>query len=199
MTENISGPRWLARLDAKRASGDYSDLLKTVSAYYDMYDRGYKYLGPWINRSANANFVIPPDKEEIMKSLGRPRTCMHDRVHNSFVDALYNFAVQSRGKRQLINPNPATHHSAQYLAGTFSITVHGDDAHIKLFACEEPLIVKGLKLQANSVNFIIVRPKIGKLGTASVLNWEILFYKHSHGYLIDHVDSFLNPRYSGIM
>lgn len=199
MTENISGPRWVARLDARRASGDYSDLLKSIAAYYDMYDRGYKYLGPWINRSSSAAFFVPPDKEEIKRALGRPRASVHDSVHNSFVDALYNFAVQSKGKRQMINPDPASHHSAQYLAGCFSITQQGDQSFVKVYGCEEPLIVKGLQLQPGSVNFIIVRPKIGKLGTASVVNWEILFYKNSHSYMIDHVDSFLNPRYAGIM
>src|SRR5439155_2920669 len=117
--------------------------------------------------------------------------------------ALYKFACDSKGKRQLINPDPATHHSAQFPRGTFTIehiTERQSNAHaIHLFGCSEPLIVSGLQLNLNVVEFIIVRPKLGKLGTHSVTNWEVLFYRNPHNFLIDHVDSNFNPRWSGIM
>lgn len=195
MTDLASqGPRWAARFDAHRESGDYNDLLRLIASSYDMYDRGYKILGPWINRSRDANIAIPPDKQTLAQAT-KPRSNVSHLVHNSFVDALYNFALQSKGKRQMINPDPATHHSAQFIKGTF--TIKGNEVH--LFGCSEPLIVSGSQLLSESISFIIVRPKLGKLGTASVKNWEILFYKQPHGYLIDHVDSNLNPRWSGIM
>jgi hypothetical protein len=147
--------------------------------------------------------VIPPDKDSITKSLGKPRSSIHHIAHKSFVDALYEFAAKSKGKRQLINPDPATHHSAQYPAGTFSLEVLGEGSSltigVNLFGCSEKLIVSGFKLKPSEISFIIVRPKLGKLGTASALNWEVLFYRNNHGFLIDHVDSNLNPRYAGIM
>lgn len=196
----FTGPKWAARLDARKASGDYSDVLRAVASYYEMYDRGYRFLGPWINRSRDATMVIPPDKETIASAIGRPRANIHGIAHKSFVDALYNFACQSKGKRQLINPDLTTHHSAQFPAGTFSLEADGGYlTKVNLFGCSESLIVEGLKLSRESVSFIIVRPKLGKLGTPSATNWEILFYKSPHGYLIDHVDSNLNPRWSGIM
>jgi hypothetical protein len=199
MSDILTGPRWAARLDAKKASGDYGDLLRVVASYYEMYGRGYQFLSPWINRNRDATMVIPPDKDTMSNALGKPRANIHHIARRNFVDALYNFACQSKGKKQLINPDPATHHSAQFPAGSFSIRHVGKESHIDLFGCSEPLIVSGLQLPLDSISFIIVRPKLGKLGTASVTRWEVLFYRTPHGYLIDHVDSTLNPRWAGIM
>jgi hypothetical protein len=194
METNLTGPRWAARMDARKISGDYSDLLRLIASSYDMYDRGYRILGPWINRTRDMDIAIPPDKSTLTSST-KPRSNVSHLVHTSFVDALYNFALQSKGKRQMINPDVATHHSAQFVNGTFIIK--GNEVH--LFGCSEPLIVSGSQLLPESIGFIIVRPKLGKLGTASATNWEILFYKQPLGYQIDHVDSNLNPRWSGIM
>lgn len=199
MDNNLTGPRWAARHDARRVSGDYSELLRVVASSYEMYDKGYRVLSPWINRTRDASFAIPPDKETLAQAT-KPRTVIHHTVHTSFVDALYNFAVQSKGKRQMINPDPATHHSAQFIKGTFRLEANGGfETQVYLHGCSEPLIVSGLQLSRESVSFIIVRPKLGKLGTASATNWEILFYKQNPGFLIDHVDSNLNPRWAGIM
>lgn len=200
MTDSVSsGPKWAARTDASRLSGDYSDILRSIGSYYDMYDRGYRFMGPWINRTRDATVAIPPDKQTIANAT-KPRSNVSHLVHNSFVDALYNFACQSKGKRQLINPDPATHHSAQFVRGTFTLKrIETGATLVYLHGCSDPLITNGLQLNPEAINFIIVRPKLGKLGTPSVKNWEILFYKQPLGFLIDHVDSNLNPRWSGIM
>ena len=198
-SNSVNGPKWSARLDARTASGSYSDPLRIVASSFELYQRGFHFIAPWINRSRDAAMPVPPSKEAMTQALGKPRAAIHPIVHRSFVDALYAFACSSKGKRQMINPDPTTHHSAQFQRGTFSITQVADEHHINLFGCSEPMIVSGLKLQSDSVGFIIVRPKLGKLGTPSVKNWEILFYRTPLGYQIDHVDSNLNPRWSGIM
>lgn len=198
MESNYTGPRWAARCDARSGSGDYSEFLRVVACSYEMYDKGYRILSPWINRTRDASLAIPPDKSTLAQAT-KPRSAIHHTVHTSFVDALYNFAVQSKGKRQMINPDPATHHSAQFVKGTFTLKQVNHLTQVHLHGCSAPLIVSGLQLPLESVNFIIVRPKLGKLGTASATNWEVLFYKQSPGFLIDHVDSNLNPRWAGIM
>lgn len=203
MEPTSSGPKWAVRLDARTQSGSYNDQLRVVAAMFELYQKGFHFMAPWINRSRDATMVIPPDKDLIRNALGKPRASISDIVHRNFVDSLYNFACQSKGKRQLINPDPSTHHSAQFPRGTFKIVPITDRqsaaTEIHLFSCSEPLIVGGLQLKPEQVEFIIVRPKLGKLGTPSVTNWEILFYKTPQTYLIDHVDSNLNPRWSGVM
>lgn len=199
MESNLSGLRWAARCDARTESGDYNDFLRAVASSYEMYDKGYRILSPWISRSRDATLAIPPDKQTLANAT-KPRSNVSHLVHTSFVDALYDFALQSKGKRQMINPDPATHHSAQFVKGTFRLEANGGyETHVYLHGCSEPLIVSGLQLSRESVSFIIVRPKLGKLGTASATNWEVLFFKQSLGFQIDHADSNLNPRWAGIM
>jgi hypothetical protein len=62
---------------------------------------------------------------------------------------------------------------------------------------EVPLVVKGLR-SPSEIKFIIVRPKLSRLGTASANDWEILFYREGLGYIPDWADTQLNPRYSGV-
>ena len=200
MTDSIiQGPRWTARLDASKKSGDYGDTLRVVAAHYDLYEKGYKFLSPWISRSQSSTITIPPDRATILSVIGKPRQVIHSIVHNSFVDALVQFAIKSKGRRQMISPDPTSHHSAQFPLGTFSIERVNAKTHaISLFGCSEELLVDGLQLHPESIGFIIIRPKIGKLGTASAIRWEVLFFKQQLGYQIDHVDSNLNPRHVGV-
>lgn len=197
MTDQI---RWNARCDIQRPSNNYDDLMRIVAAYYDMYDRGFKYMSPYISRQNGNQFFIPPDKDTLKSIMGKCHKVMHPVIHNSFMNELISFADKNKGKRALIQPHHTTHHSAQFSPGTFEIerlnskrcvvTVHGSDL---------PFYFDNEQLNVEQINFIIVRPKLGKLGTASVLKWEVLLFKSSHTYLIDHVDSDMNPRWSGIL
>jgi len=54
-----------------------------------------------------------------------------------------------------------------------------------------------LPIPIAQINFLILRPKLGKLGMPSTSKWEVLVYKKNHGYIIDHVDSHINPKFSG--
>lgn len=69
---------------------------------------------------------------------------------------------------------------------------------IQIAGVGTPLLVKGLR-QPDEVKFIIVRPKLSQLGTASAKEWEVLFWRTNLGYTPEWADSQLNPRYSGIM
>lgn len=206
MTE--ATPKHSARHDIVRTTKSYDDLLRIVAAYYEMYEKGARFLTPYISRQNNSNLpFIPPDKDQVKTVMGKPRSVMHPVIHHQFVNELVNFAERTKGKRALISPHQTTHHSAQFSSGTFEIVEskaklpgNRKSLHqVTVFGSELPFFIENMQLTPEQVNFIIVRPKIGKLGTASVSNWEVLLYKSSHTYLINHVDSDLNPRWSGIL
>jgi hypothetical protein len=70
---------------------------------------------------------------------------------------------------------------------------------ISLFGTTSPIYVENLSLKPEDVGFVIVRPRLGKLGTPNLSRWEVLLYRQPHGYLIEHVDSEINPRYCGTL
>lgn len=208
--------RWNARHDALRSTTDFSDLMKIVATYYEMYSRAVTFVGPWIAKQASATFFLLPDKDTIKVALGKERSSMSFRARSAFIDALVIHMFKHKGKKTLINPNPSSHHSAQFPEGTFQITKialpvalrtdkvtesisRGPQFKIEFFGSEEPVYVTDLKIPPDQVKFIILRPKLGKLGMPSTSKWEVLLYKQQHGYLVDHVDSDLNPRWSGVM
>ena len=211
MEDNM--PRWAARTDVYRPTTDFSDLMKIVASYYEMYNKAYTFMGPWIAKQNQMNFSVP-DKDEILAGIGKARSVISFMVHSKFVDALFQFAIQSKGRKALINPNPATHHSAQFPHGSFSITqitdsvVLRDDKGlrkpikslhaIEFFGAEQPVYIENLHLRPDQIKFIIVRPKLGKLGSPSTKKWEVLLYRQPLNYLVDHVDSDLNPRWAGV-
>ncbi len=196
--------RWVARLDASRKDTDFNDLLKIVASYYELYEKAARFVSPWIARQIGSTMpFMAPEKDQLKRAIGGHRSVIHSRAYSAFIESLHNFIHASKGKRTLISPNHTTHHSAQFPMGTFSINRVGDrdskKYQIELFGAERPIFVEGLTFPPESISFIIVRPKLGKLGTASAIRWEVLFYKQNLGYLIDHVDSNLNPRYAGIL
>lgn len=214
MTTEVTTPRWNARLDAFKSTKDpgFQDHLRIVAAYYEMYEKGYRFMGPWISRQIGSSLpAIPPSPETIEQCIGKPRAVVSGHAYYAFIEALYQFAIKSKGKRQLISPDQSSHHSAQFPRGTFTIKrvenvqlagqhvgSHKSLHEIRVFGTESALYVKDFQLNTDEIGFIIVRPKLGKLGTASVMNWEVLFYRTPHGYLIDHTDSNLNPKWSGL-
>jgi len=205
---------WNAKHDAFRSAADYSDLLKVVACYYEMYSKCVNFMGPWIAKQQQLTF-LPPDKEDIKAALGKERAAISFRARSAFVEAVVQHTIKTRGKKALITPNPSTHHSAQFPSGTFQITainenkpVLKDDKGVRqkaalihqidFFGAEYPVYIENLRLPPEQIRFIILRPKLGKLGMPSVTRWEVLLFKNPHGYLVDHVDSHLNPRWAGI-
>jgi hypothetical protein len=205
---------WNAKHDAFRPTTDFSDLLKIVACYYEMYSRCATFIGPWIAKQHGMIFV-PPDKEDIKQALGKERALISFRARSSFIEAVIQHITKTRGKKTLITPNPSSHHSAQFPAGTFQISAvtenkpmlkndkgprtKGAIVHrIDFYGAEYPVYIENLRLPPEQIQFIIVRPKLGKLGTPSSSRWEVLLYKKHLGYLVEHVDSHLNPRWAGI-
>lgn len=213
MTDNQI--RWAGKHDVYRPTTEFSDLLKIVACYYDMYSKAVNFLGPWIAKQSGKTMFLVPSKDEISAALGKERAAIDYRSRLSFIDNLINFISKTRGKKTLITPSPSSHHSAQFPASTFKITQVmepvklRDDKGIRKeprtlhkieFAnADVPVYIENLSIPANQIEFVIIRPKLGQLGTAAVNRWEVLLYKVPYGYLIEHVDSHLNPRYSGIM
>jgi hypothetical protein len=70
---------------------------------------------------------------------------------------------------------------------------------LELYGAENPVYLENLMIPPEQIQFLILRPKLGKLGTPSTSRWEVLLYKKPMGYLVEHVDSDLNPRWSGIL
>lgn len=199
--------RWTARHDISPQPGaNFNDLAQIVAGTYEMYSKMVDFIGPWISRQRGMNMFIPPDREQLKAIVNNCRSCISFKTKSAFVDAIYNFTIKSQGKRALITPNISTHHSAQFPTGTFSIEKveqdpksRGMTVKINLAGAVNPVYVDSFKLKPDSVKFIIIRPKLGKLGTPSASNWEILFFNRDYGYLVDHVDSNINPRWAGIL
>jgi len=206
----MENPRWNARCDIIRPNKSYDDLLRIVAAYYEMYEKGAKFLTPYISRQNSSNLpFMPPDKDVVKDVMGKHRPIMHSVIYHGFINELISFAEKTKGSRAMIQPHHTTHHSAQFSSGTFSIEKVNNNAtnstqhlrkslhKITVFGSDVPFYVENMQLNVDDVNFIIVRPKLGKLGVASVLHWEVLLYKSYHSYIINHVDSDLNPKYAG--
>lgn len=202
---------WDSKLDVFRPDNNYADLIKIVACYYEMYSKAVEYVGPWLAKQRGMTF-LSPDKTEIKDFLGKDRPQMSFRAKSCFIDSVIAFLDRHKGKKTLITPSPSSHHSAQFPKGTFEISLvdkpvfnmtrnlnsTGKVHRIDFAGAEQPVFLENLRLHTNDIKFIILRPKLGKLGTPNILRWEVLLYKKPHGYLIDHTDSQLNPKWSGI-
>jgi len=211
---NKSVEYYSAKCAVVRPTLEFSDLLKIVAAHFDMYSRAATFAGPWIARQSSSMFLVP-DREQVKAALGPERAGVCFRARSAFIDALLSFMQEHKGKKTLITPNPSTHHSAQFPAGTFEISLDphppalvddrgprkksGPVHKIEFAGSPSPVWVENLQLTPEQVKFIILRPRMGRLGTASVNRWEVLVFKSAHGWLIEHADSMHNPRFSGII
>lgn len=205
---------WDAKSDVFRSTSDFSDLLKIVSAYYDMYSKIADFIGPWIAKQRGMIF-LSPEKEQLKTILGKDRPSISFRAKSAFLDSLIYFLDKHKGHKTLITPNPSTHHSAQFPEGTFEVKevkqqvfarvgknikpLTGKIYEIYFAGAEFPVYVQNPRIPLEQVKFIILRPKMGKLGTANVSKWEVLLYRRKINYIVDHVDSNVNPRFSGII
>jgi hypothetical protein len=217
MSQETFTPSWAFRGDAYLAEGQYTfdDILKIIDGTYRTYSKLYEAIGPWNAKQNSNNFIYqPPSKDYIMTVLKRPPSSINEHVFYNMVSSAIRFCEKHKGKRQLITPHPSSHHSAHFPEGTFEIEIIKENlpilnkdtsrnfkassiAKISLVGVDKPIFVENVK-DAN-FKYIIVRPKLGKLGTASAKNWEVLFFKNNFGFNFDHTDSHLNPRYSGII
>ena len=111
--------KWSAKLDVFRPTTDFADLLRIVACYYEMFSKAATFLGPWIAKQ-NGIVFLSPSKEQVDASIGNGRGVVSSRVRSSFIEALLNFLMRTKGKKTLITPSPTSHHSAQFTSGTFN-------------------------------------------------------------------------------
>jgi hypothetical protein len=209
MSSDDKNNSYAERRDLFRQQPDLDDLGHLVASTYYMYVDGEKFLSPWNAKANNAKTIYyPPSKEDLENAI--PRRSINEISRNAFIMGLIRFCKDHKGMKQLPTPHPSTHHSIHYPGSSFSIrrvpeevTLFGlarpikNSVEITLAGVQAPIFVTGLKINPDSVKYLIVRPKLSKLGTASGKYWEILFFQRNMGYIVDHTDSSMNPRYSG--
>jgi hypothetical protein len=191
-------PRWSARLDAFRPlkNSGFADLNAIVTAHFYAHESATDFLGPYNARQRSSTLpYTPPDKELLSQNVKQGK--MNDISYNALLNSIIKFCQQHKGLRALPTPHPSVIHSIQLPFPAFELKQNNLDTEVYIMGADHPLVVKGLR-DANQIKFIIVRPKLSSLGTASALKWEVLFFKHALGYIPDWVDSNINPRWSGI-
>lgn len=192
-------PRWSVRLDATRPATDpgFSDLIPLVAHNFKMVAQAAEFLGPYNARQRSATRYTAPDKETLRQLIRQGG--VNDFSYFAFLNSLVRFCETTKGMRALPTPHPSVIHSIQLPQPAFELhSASGGDTMVQIAGTKVPLIVRGLR-QPDEVKFIIVRPKLSTLGTASAKNWEVLFFRQALGYIPDWVDSNLNPRFSGIL
>lgn len=200
MTETTL-PRWTVRINATRpaSSPGFSDLIPLVSHHYSLHVQAVEFLGPFNakQRGPHASFYLAPTRDQLRAAIRQGQ--VNDFTYTAFIASLERFCLRTKGLRALPTPHPSVIHSIQLPLPAFELTSGGTgDTMVKLVGVEVPLLVKGLR-SPGDVKFIIVRPRLSKLGTASAREWEVLFFNQAHGYIPDWADTALNPRYAGIL
>jgi len=192
-------PRWNVRLAVTRpiTQPGFSDLIPLINHHYKLHVQAVDFLGPYNAKQRGPNRpYLAPSKDQLRQSIRRGG--VNDFTYVSFINSLERFCQHTKGLRALPTPHPSVIHSIQLPLPAFELTQENEsNTIVKLIGVEVPLVAKGLR-SSGDVKFIIVRPKLSKLGTASASNWEVLFFNQAHGYIPDWVDTHLNPRYSGV-
>lgn len=191
-------PRWSVRLDATRPADNpgFTDLISIVNHHFNVHQAVDQFLGPYNARQRNSKYPYQAPDKETLKQLIR-QGGMNDFSYAAYLNSIIRFCEQHKGQRTMPTPHPSTIHSIQLPLPAFELrTGKLNETEVCVSGTEVPLLVSGLR-DLVSVKFIIVRPKLSQLGTASAKNWEVLFYRTPLGYIPDWADSQLNPRYSG--
>lgn len=200
-----------ARVDALRPISDFSDAMQQVSAHFTMYTKTVEVVRPWVQRQVGKEHFFPMPIDEVKAVANCAGLCV--RTVNAFAESVYEFMRKNKTSRTFIIPHPSTHRSAQYSSGMFTVersaeTVVLRDQKGGVKTVKNPLIVSfgGLKpfyldsrVDPKRVKFIILRPKLGKLGTPTVDKWEMLLFDVNHKYLADHTDAEIDTRWVGRM
>lgn len=189
-------PRWSARLDAVRETTDFSDLLSIVGHHFRVYADAEAFLGPYNARQRGKKLYAPPTKEELRAAIKQGG--MNDVSYFQFINSLVRFCEQTKGTRALPTPHPSTIHSIQLPQPAFQFERTDENGKMALTVPGAEPVYTATVRSPEQVRFIIVRPKMSKLGTAAVKNWEVLLFNQNHGYIPTWADTAINPRWSGI-
>ena len=217
MSSNTCKP-YAVRKDALRISNEtFTDLERLVVLTFDLYKKIHRVATPYIARQMGSGVFIPPSRELFSENIRVSNNLLESALFSKMVTSTIDFYSKNKGKKQLVEPHPSLHHSVQFSSNQFRLTEVENTKAIanilnKKFNHEvknllqleildqgniKPIYFDNLKLE--KFDYLILRPKMGKTGVPVVKYWEALFYRQSHGYLIDHVDSEINPRYCGII
>lgn len=192
-------PRWSVRLDARRpaSSPGFTDLLALLTHHYRAHVQLVDFLGPYNARQRGGSIYVPPSREQLQAAVRQG--AINSYTYQALINRTIDFCEQTKGLRALPTPHPSTIHSIQLPQPAFQVQPdQGDDTIIKLIGIDVPVIVRGLR-QAADARFIIVRPKLSKLGTPSAISWEVLFFRQALGYIPEWADTTINPRYAGVL
>lgn len=189
-------PRWSVRLDAQRAHG-FTDLVPVIAHHYRAHEAAERFLGPYNARQRSSDFPYrAPDIETLQQMI--KQGSMNYFSYQAMLNSLVRFCEATKGNKGLPTPHPSSIHSIQLPQPAFELKAGtGGDTIVSIAGVSEPLKVQGLR-QIEEIKFIIVRPKLSQLGTASASNWEVLFFRQALGYIPEWTDSNLNPKYSGV-
>lgn len=217
MSSNTDRP-YAVRKDALRISTEsFNDLERLVVLTFDLYKKIHRVAAPYIARQLGSGIFIPPSRELFSENIRVSNNLLESALFSRMVSSTIDFYSNNKGKKQLTEPHPSLLHSVQFSADKFRLSEVENTKAIanslnKKFNYEvksllrldildhgdiKPIYFDNLKLE--KFDYLILRPKMGKTGVPVVKYWEALFYRKSYGYMIDHVDSEINPRYCGII
>lgn len=188
-------PRWNVRLDAFSEDG-FNSLSNLVYHHFKVYECLEKFLGPYNARQRASSFPYkPPSKEQLESAVKTGH--MNYFSYTNLINNTIRFCEINKGMKCLPAPHPTTIHSIQLGQPAFEITDgENGDKIISIAGLNETITVKKL-LAPQDFKFIIIRPRLSKLGTPSANNWEVLFFKAPFGYIVEWCDSNVNPRWAG--
>lgn len=208
----------VARKDALRARNEtFADLEKYVVMTYELYRKIHKVVTPYNSRQIGNNIYLPPQRELFTDNIRTSNNSIELSLFSKMVSATIDFYTKSKGKKQLVEPHPSLLHSVQFHSSQFRLSEventkaiaailnksfnHEVKSLIRLDIIDrddvKPIYFENLRLE--KFDYLILRPKMGKTGVPVVKFWEAVFYKNQSGYMIDHVDSDINPRYVGMI
>ena len=191
-------PQWTTRTDVELASGDYGPLLGLVAVSYHVYSKAEEFLGPFNAKQRGHGIYTPPTRDQLRAAI--PQYRMNPVSHSAFLSSLIAFCERTKGMQALPTPHPSIIHSIQLQPSTFEIKCQDGKVDLFLAGMDEPLKLKFANAKtAEATKFIILRPKISTVGTASATRWEVLLFDKAYGYIPNWVDANLNPRWSGVM
>ena len=209
---------YAARKDALRIRNeDFSDLERMVVMTYELYRKIHRVATPYNNKQQGNGIYIPPGRDLFSDNIRTSNNLLESSLFSKMVTSTIDFYSKNKGKKQLAEPHPSLHHSVQFQSKHFKLSEVENVKAIsnslnKSFNYDvrnlvrldildhgniKPIYFDNLKIE--KYEYLILRPKMGKTGVPVVRYWEALLYRQPYHYLIDHVDSDINPRYCGII
>ena len=186
-------PTWDFRSDINSEHG-FSDLSKMCAAHYRVYESAYNFIGPYNAKQRNSSLpYVPPERSVLVECI--QQRSMNDLTYLGLIGSLIRFCESTRGLRGLPAPHPSVISSIQVPDGAFEFSKNG--TFLNMIGSDHRLILRSPFKAVGSIKHIIVRAKLGKLGTPSATNWEVLAFKRSFGYIPDWADTQINPRFVG--